>query len=191
METNTAQHILDVAQDLVRCRGYSAFSYADIAHQVGIRKASIHYHFPAKEDLGRELMARYRAAVQQSLRHIDRTEADPRQQIQQFVTLYRDGLGNCQMCLCGMLAAEIEVLPASVQQEVRAFLSVVQDWLTQVLTAGQQAGCLHLRWDPATEAAQVLATVQGAQLIARAAEDRLATFDAVAHPLVAALTVED
>ena len=52
---DTAQQILDVAQDLVRCRGYSAFSYADISKQVGIRKASIHYHFSSKEELGKEL----------------------------------------------------------------------------------------------------------------------------------------
>jgi len=187
MKTDTAAHILDVAQDLVRCRGYSAFSYADIARQVGIRKASIHYHFPAKEDLGRELMARYRVGVQHRLHAMAQAEADPRQQLQQFVALYRDGLQDCQMCLCGILAAEIEVLPASVRQEVRAFLAAVQAWLAQVLARGQTAGDLHLRWEPATEAAQVLATVQGAQLLARAAEDRLAAFDAVAHPLLARL----
>lgn len=51
MKENTAQRILDTAQDLIRHRGYSAFSYADIADRVGIRKASIHYHFAAKEDL--------------------------------------------------------------------------------------------------------------------------------------------
>jgi len=28
------------------------FSYADLAKSVGVSKASIHHHFPAKEDLG-------------------------------------------------------------------------------------------------------------------------------------------
>lgn len=183
----TAQQILDVAQDLVRCRGYSAFSYADISKQVGIRKASIHYHFPSKEELGQELVKRYRTAFQQKLKAIEQSESDPRQQLQQFVGLYRSGLSECQMCLCGMLSAEIEVLPNSVQEEVRAFLWVAQDWLTNVLAAGESAGCLQPRITPATEASLLLATVQGAQLIARVATDSLVTFDGIATPLLANL----
>ena len=184
----TAQHILDVAQDLVRSRGYSAFSYADISKQVGIRKASIHYHFPSKEELGKELVKRYRTAFQQKLKAIEQSESDPQKQLQLFVGLYRSGLSACQMCLCGMLSAEIEVLPDSVREEVRAFLSVAQNWLTNVLAAGEAAGCLQPRIAPATEASLLLATVQGAQLIARTAADSLATFDGIAKPLLASLS---
>ena len=185
----TAQQILDVAQDLVRCRGYSAFSYADISKQVGIRKASIHYHFPAKEELGKKLVQRYRNAFQQKLKGVKQSESDPRKQLQQFVELYRDGLSECQMCLCGMLSAEIEVLPDSVQQQVRAFLSETQVWLTGVLAAGEAAGCLQLRISPEVEASLLLATVQGAQLMARTAEDSEATFDRIAKPLLATLCI--
>ena len=125
----TAQQILDVAQDLVRCRGYSAFSYADIAKQVGIRKASIHYHFPSKEDLARELVQRYRSQFQRKLQNLDRISSSPTDRLQAFVGLYRNGLHQYQICLCGMLSAEIEVLPDSVKTEVRAFLSEAQIWL--------------------------------------------------------------
>ncbi|NEQ47369.1 MAG: TetR/AcrR family transcriptional regulator [Leptolyngbya sp. SIOISBB] len=183
----TAQQILDVAQDLVRCRGYSAFSYADISRQVGIRKASIHYHFPSKEELGKELVKRYHTTFQHKLRAIEQSESDPRQQLQQFVGLYRSGLSECQMCLCGMLSAEIEVLPNSVQEEVRDFLVEIQTWLTRVLATGEAAGCLQPRLSPETEASLLLATVQGAQLMARTATDSPAAFDDIAQPLLASL----
>jgi TetR/AcrR family transcriptional repressor of nem operon len=186
----TAQQILDVAQDLVRCRGYSAFSYADISKQVGIRKASIHYHFPSKGELGQTLVNHYRTTFQQKLRAIERTEADPRQQLQQFVELYRSGLSNCQMCLCSMLSAEIEVLPDSVQAEVRGFLAEVQTWLQAVLGAGAAAGCLQLRFSPEVEASLLLATVQGAQLMARTAMDSEATFDGITNPLLTSLCID-
>jgi len=186
----TAQQILDVAQDLVRYRGYSAFSYADIAKQVGIRKASIHYHFPSKEKLVRELVKQYHFAVQRKLKGIEQTESDPQKQLRQFVALYRDGLSDCQMCLCGMLSAEIGILPDSIQQEVRAFLSEVQAWLKRVLVAGAAAGCLQPRLSPEAEAALMLATVQGAQLIARTAEDSTATFDGIAHQLLAIICID-
>ncbi|ESA38205.1 family transcriptional regulator [Leptolyngbya sp. Heron Island J] len=184
----TAQQILNVAQDLVRCRGYSAFSYADISQQVGIRKASIHYHFPSKEALGKELVKRYHTNFQQKLKAIEQSESDPHQQLQQFVGLYRSGLSERQMCLCGMLSAEIEVLPDSIQEEVRIFLSETQAWLTDLLASGEAAGHLQPRISPETEASLLLATVQGAQLIARAATDSEMAFDAIAKPLLATLS---
>lgn len=187
----TAQQILDVAQDLVRCRGYSAFSYADISKQVGIRKASIHYHFPSKEELGKELVKRYHITFQHKLKVIEQSESDPRQQLQKFVGLYRSGLSECQMCLCGILSAEIEVLPESVQEAVRDFLTETHNWLTRLLTAGVEAGCLRSRLPPETEASLLLATVQGAQLIARTATDSPAMFDGIAKPLLVSLCVDD
>lgn len=183
----TAQQILDVAQELVRCRGYSAFSYADVAKRVGIRKASIHYHFPSKETLGKALVVRYRARFQQKLTAIAQSETDPYQQLQQFVGLYRSGLSDCQLCLCSMLAAEIEVLPDAVRDEVRGFLLETQAWLIGILTTGDATGCLHLRIAPETEAVLLLATLQGAQLIARTAADSEVTFDDIAKPLLASL----
>lgn len=186
----TAQQILNVAQDLVRCRGYSAFSYADISEQVGIRKASIHYHFPSKNVLAQELVKRYRTVFQQKLTGIERSESDPRRQLQSFVGLYRIGLSDCQICLCGMLSAEIEVLSEPVKQEIRAFLSTTQNWLEAVLTTGEATGCLQPRMSPETESALFLATLQGAQLMARTAENSEAIFDEIAQPLLETLCLD-
>jgi len=47
-----ATYGVDLAEALIQSRGYSAFSYQDISDRLGIRKASIHYHFPSKTDLG-------------------------------------------------------------------------------------------------------------------------------------------
>ncbi len=187
----TAQQILDVAQDLVRCRGYSAFSYADISQQVGIRKASIHYHFPSKEALVKELVKRYHNTFQQKLKGIERSGSDPQKQLQMFVGLYRNGLSDCQICLCGMLSAEIEVLSDAVQQEIRTFLSATHAWLEGVLATGKAVGCLQPRISPKTEASLLLATLQGAQLMARTAEDSEVMFDSIAQPLLKTLCIDD
>ncbi len=57
--TDTKLKILDTAQELIQKLGVNAMSYADISTAVGIRKASIHYHFPSKEDLLVSLLERY------------------------------------------------------------------------------------------------------------------------------------
>lgn len=187
MKGETAQQILEVAQDLVRQRGYSAFSYADISEQIGIRKASIHYHFSSKEDLAKELVRRYRDSLWQTLNQIEQTTSDPREQLLQFFCLYRDGLRHNQLCLCGMLSSDLAVLPKAVQDEVQSFFGETETWLAAVLQRGYAADRLKLRLPPPSEAAYLLATLQGAQLVARASEDREASFDRIIEPLLKAI----
>lgn len=184
MEKSTATQILDVAQEMVRNRGYSAFSYADISKQVGIRKASIHYHFPSKDELVKELVKRYREGMIRACDRIAQSNTNPDQQMFQFVDLYRNGLKDKQICLCAMLAADYAVLPQSVREEIQTFFQETEGWLTNLL----QQGCDTQHWtcQPEQEAKGLIAMLQGAQLLARSATDSTATFEQVVYPLLAA-----
>ncbi|WP_228016318.1 TetR/AcrR family transcriptional regulator [Leptolyngbya ectocarpi] len=184
MENTTAKRILDVAQDMVRNRGYSAFSYADISKQVGIRKASIHYHFPSKDELVKELVKRYRKGMVEACDRIAQSPMSPDQQIIQFANLYRNGLEDGQICLCAMLAADFVVLPEAVHTEIQAFFRDTEVWLIQLL----QRGCDANGWDcqPDQEAKGLIALLQGAQLLARSSANSTATFEQVVYPLLTA-----
>src|ERR1051326_5309076 len=89
----TADRILDVAERLVQTRGFNGFSYADIAVEVGITKASLHYHFPTKADLGRALVLRYTAAFQAALADIRATDGNAFAQLERYIQVYRQVLG--------------------------------------------------------------------------------------------------
>ncbi|HVB96431.1 MAG TPA: TetR/AcrR family transcriptional regulator [Chloroflexota bacterium] len=184
---NTTERILESAYELMQTRGYNAFSYADVAERVGIRTASIHYHFPAKADLAREVCARYRSALVEALATIDRELADPADRLHRFVALQGGGIDRRPpMCLCALLAAECPTLPEEVNVEVRGFLSDQEAWLTRVLSEGAATGLFSLAVTP-DEAARVLrAGLEGAMLAARAYDDRK-RYDAIAQPLLTAL----
>lgn len=184
MEGKTAQQILDVAQDMVRSRGYSAFSYADISEQIGIRKASIHYHFPSKEELVRKLVQHYREALSRKCDRIAQSLASPQQQLMQFVNLYRDGLKQGQICLCAMLTADFAVLPQAVQEEVRAFFHQTEAWLALLLKCGCEANVWQCYPSVEVEAKGLIALLQGAQLLARTAEDSTAAFEQIIIPIL-------
>lgn len=179
MEKNTNQQILDVAQCLVRQRGYSAFSYADIAAQVGIRKASIHYHFPAKDVLVQQLVQRYCEQMARTCDRVTQTHTNPQQQLVAFTQLYRAGLEDGQLCLCNILTADLAVLSDPVRVELQRFFAQVETWLTAVL----QQGCDDQIWrcsaTPANTAKTIIALLQGAQLLSRSADNPLAMFDQV------------
>ena len=166
-----ATAVLDVAEELVQTRGYNGFSYADVAARLGVTKASLHYHFPSKADLGRALIDRYQRLFDAALSAIDRHSSDPRDQLRQYVALYESVLSNERMCLCGMLAAEIATLPVPMQQGLTSFFDANERWLTTVLESGLRSGVLQFK-DSANERARLLlGALEGAMLVARSYRD--------------------
>src|SRR5213076_801788 len=103
-QTDTSEQILDVAERLVQTRGFNAFSYADVAGELGVTKASLHYHYPSKAELGTALMARYTARFGAALATIDAGGGEPSAKLRAYVELYLEVLRGRRMCLCGMLA---------------------------------------------------------------------------------------
>jgi TetR/AcrR family transcriptional regulator, transcriptional repressor for nem operon len=180
MENSTAQQILDVAQKIVRSRGYSAFSYADISEQVGIRKASIHYHFPAKDDLVRQLVKRYRENMECNCDRIVRSNASFHQQLFEFAAFYRDGLEEGQICLCSMLTADFTVLSPEIREELWHYFQQTEGWLSALLQRGYSLNAPSAD----SEAKGLIALLQGAQLIARTHEESPKVFDQLIYPLL-------
>lgn len=186
---DTAEQILDAAQQMVQTHGYNAFSYADLSAQVGIRKASIHYHFPSKSDLGKRLVARYRDTFRQKRDRIDRETDNPRLKLERYVQLYLDGLRDKRLCLCGMLAADFTTLPQAVREEVKSFFEENEAWLTVVLNEGCKAGVVRCDGLAEVEAQLLLAGLQGAMLVARSCGD-VTRFQAIAQRLLSVLEVK-
>jgi TetR/AcrR family transcriptional repressor of nem operon len=180
------EQILDCARDLVLQGGYNAFSYADIAERVGIRKPSIHHHFATKEELVRVLVARYRAAAQAGLVALEQQVTDAPAQLAAYVGYWRQCIADqsAPICLCALLAGELPVLPESIALEVRAHFRALSAWLAAVLERGARAGSLRLAQPAAVEAEAFMAAVHGAMLSARAYGDPQ-VFGAVSQTLLA------
>jgi TetR/AcrR family transcriptional regulator, transcriptional repressor for nem operon len=180
--SETASRILEVAERLAQTRGFNGFSYADIAAELGITKASLHYHFATKTELGCALIVGYSKKFDEALAQIG--AADPRDTLRRYVQLYENVLVRDRMCLCGMLAAEYSTLPQTMRAELRTFFDRNESWLAIHLERGRKAGAL--RFDgPAVEIARLLtAGLEGAMLLARSYEEP-ARFQATATRLLA------
>jgi TetR/AcrR family transcriptional repressor of nem operon len=187
----TTERILDVAEGLLQARGFNGFSYADVAAELGITRAALHYHFPGKAELGEALIARYAERFAVALADLDAQGAAAPATLAGYVDLYRQVLGRQRMCLCGMLAAEYLTLPAAMQQRVTAFFEDSSTWLQAVLERGRREGSLSFAGAAADSAAMVIGGLEGAMLITRMSGD-VGGFRAAAARLLAGLapTVE-
>jgi TetR/AcrR family transcriptional repressor of nem operon len=168
-QSTTSDDILACARSLIIAGGYNGFSYADIAEVVGIRKASIHHHFPSKVDLVRTLVARYREESAAGLVAL-RAQPDPLEQLRSYLGYWEACIADASapFCVCALLASQLPVLPEDVSFEVRAHFRFLSEWLASVLDLGARQGRLILASTPRDEAEMFMATVHGAMLSARA-----------------------
>jgi len=183
---DSAQRILDVAERLVQTRGFNGFSYADIAEALDVTKASLHYHFPAKADLGRRLIERYEQAFLAVLKGIDATGAAPREKLKRYARIYADVLRDNRMCLCGMLASDYATLPKSMKENVKQFFDENEQWLVAVLEQGRKSGALEFKGSPLDLARVIVGSLEGAMMLARSYGEP-ARFDTAAERLIASL----
>ena len=188
--STTSDDILRCARSLLIAGGYNGFSYADISQVVGIRKASIHHHFPSKAELVRTLVARYREEAEVGIAELERHHPEPVDQLRAYTGFWRDCIadGSVTFCVCALLASEIPALPPEIALEVRAYFRALSAWLTSVMERGAKQGTLALSGTARSEAESFMATVHGAMLSARAYGDPK-IFDAVTHPLIERLAV--
>lgn len=182
---STADAILRCARSSIVAAGYNGFSYADIATAVGIRKASIHHHFPTKVDLVRTLVQQYRAEAEAGLAQIERHVPDPLDQLRSYIGYWESCIGDPETsyCVCALLATQIPVLPEEIALEVRAYFRALSAWLTSVLEHGAREGTITLTGGAESEAEALMAAVHGAMLSARAYGDPL-MFAAITRPVI-------
>ncbi len=177
MTSDTKTALLDVAEHAARARGFDGFSYADLAQAVGIRKASIHYHFPTKAALSAALMERYHTTLETACDKIAAEYQTGSAQLLALIALYRGALNDGKtLCLCVALISSRESLSDEVIEKIRNFRAMMVKKIEAILTLGQQDRSISGITNPASEARAVLALLEGAHLTARA-EENLTTFD--------------
>jgi TetR/AcrR family transcriptional regulator, transcriptional repressor for nem operon len=186
---SSADRILDVAERLAQTRGFNGFSYADIASELGVTKASLHYHFRTKAVLGRALIVRYHDVFARLLREIDEGSNSAAEKLSKYIALYRGVLADDRMCLCGMVAAELATLPKPMQEAIRRFFIANEAWLDAVLDEGERSGELSIRGSSRAAARVLLGALQGAMLVARS-YGGVTHFDVSAKQLIASLGAE-
>lgn len=178
----TAEKILDISEHLLQSRGFNAMSYRDISEALGLRKASIHYHFPSKSDLGAAVMARYRERLEVAM-----SAADPHRHrsawelLEFYFQPYLSFAGTPdKVCLSGSLAGEFPALPRDMQRLVAAFFLDHQAWLAKVLKRGKELGEFTFEGHAERFARFIFQALQGALLVKRASGDIEQVHDAIA-----------
>jgi len=180
MEANTKrEEILDVAEAMIRNAGFNAFSTRDVASAVGIKSASVHYHFPTKSDMGVAVTERYTDRFLKQLGDPGRFKGDAREVVALYVNSFRETLiRDDKLCLCAVLGAEIGGLPLEVGGHTRIFFDRNLAWLKKALTGSSKMSTAEAN----AFAVHILAALEGGMILSKAL-DKEKVFENVATML--------
>ncbi|MBC7216279.1 MAG: TetR/AcrR family transcriptional regulator [Burkholderiaceae bacterium] len=179
MVSDTKTALMDIAEHAARSRGVDGFSYADLAGAIGIRKASVHYHFPTKDDLAKALVERYQAKLRAECNAIDAVHATGGARLRAVIAFYRSALADGkEVCLCVALSTSRESLSKPVTERIGDIRAMMVSWLKTVYLRGADDHTIECVQNSLAEAYATLALLEGAHLAART-NGNILTFDAV------------
>jgi TetR/AcrR family transcriptional regulator, transcriptional repressor for nem operon len=163
--SNTKEKIVFLADDLIRSRGFNAFSYYDISKSIGIKNAAIHYHFPTKTDLGlavvNDHIRQFKdfAVLQENKKSIDKVKA--------FLNFYSQIASEKKICIIGALSTDWETLEGPIQDGMKQYTEQLNSWLISVLEEGKKDGTLNLKTSPETKALQIITNMIAATQLSK------------------------
>ncbi|MEL6831017.1 MAG: TetR/AcrR family transcriptional regulator [Pseudomonadota bacterium] len=166
--------ILDSAEKLARRHGYDGFSYADLERVVGIRKASIHHHFPSKAELAEALVRRYTDRMRAELSRISVSHSSAARRLRDYLAVYQKALkGGEALCLCVVFSAGSQSLSDPVVELLKQYHDDSIDWLSGLFAQAAADQTIANVGEPKREAIACLALVEGAQLLSRASRSEI------------------
>lgn len=155
----TREKILELGENLIRTRGYNAFSYQDISTELGIKNAAVHYYFPSKENLGTSVVKTNIQRFDEMVDNMHSRKFDEWQQIETFIKIYVKSHREQKKCLVGSLSPDYSTLNETTKTELKRMIEIILKWLTELLEKGKTKNVFAFNDDPASKALSIFSSL--------------------------------
>ena len=116
---------MEITAELIQKKGFSAFSYQDIADQINISKAAIHSHFRTKEILGNEFLAYYLEETKKMHRQSENLVVLPGINSTFYISMMENmTIVENKICPVTVLQVECNIIPESMKVGLSKYISV-------------------------------------------------------------------
>lgn len=150
----TREAIIETADELIRDKGYNAFSFKDISNKIGIKTASIHYHFPTKGALGLATV-NYHIQNFEVLKEELKTRS-PLEKLHGFLSIYCKVKEESKICIVGSLASGFNAIDEKMKYALQMFAAKVLEWVTEILEEGRQQKIFEFKMEPRAKALLII-----------------------------------
>jgi TetR/AcrR family transcriptional repressor of nem operon len=180
----TKQQILDAAQELMLAKGYTATSVDEICAAAGLTKGSFFHYFEGKEHLGRLVAERFYASWQQLSQAASfRRKKDPLERVFGQVDFFIAASHRPEWkgCLLGTFVQELAQTHPQIRWVCAACLENLVDGVRQDLEEAKARYAPRARWNARSVARHLIAVAQGANILAKAKQDRKLFAESLVH----------
>ncbi|SEP07990.1 transcriptional regulator, TetR family [Flavobacterium sp. CF108] len=179
----TRENIIEKADQFIRNKGYNAFSFKDISNDIGIKTASIHYHFPTKSDLGVATIKEHIARCEALKKEV--ANESPLTKLQAFLEVQAQIKKENKVCIVGSLATDLNTLDDAIKAELQVFAQIVISWLTEILIEGKELKIFDFEMAPRTKAIMIITNMVAIVQLSRLTNDN--DFDLVRETILTEL----
>ncbi|SFP53038.1 TetR/AcrR family transcriptional regulator [Parafilimonas terrae] len=162
---DTRIEIVKIADALIREKGYNAFSFTDIARQLNIKNASVHYHFPTKTDLGIAIIHQHQQQLSAIIKN--NQDSDCMKKMNAFFSIYTIAKSENKICLVGSLATDLYTVEPEIQDELKKLVKHILGWVTAILEEGRAKKVFYFDIDARTKALMIVTNMLAAVQLTR------------------------
>ncbi len=155
----TRERILELGENLIRTKGYNAFSYQDISSELGVKNAAIHYYFPSKENLGTSIVKTNILRFEEMVDNMRSRKFDEWQQLDTFVKIYIKSHREQKKCLVGSLSPDFRTLSETTRSELKRMIEIILNWMTNLLETGKSKGVFAFNDSAANKALAIFSSL--------------------------------
>ena len=163
----TREKIMELGENLIRTKGYNAFSYQDISSELGIKNAAVHYYFPSKENLGTSIVKTNIQRFEEMIDNMHSRNFDEWHQLESFLKIYTKSNREKKLCLIGSLGPDFDTLNESTQIELKKMTEIIIKWLGGLLKKGRDNKVFDFKDDPQHKALTILSSLVASLQLAR------------------------
>lgn len=154
---DTKEQIIQIADSFIRDKGFNAFSFYDISNKVGIKTASIHYHFPSKADLGVAVIDSHIQRLSQVIKEYQLMS--PSDKLDKFFSIYNKIINENRICLVGSLATDFNTLDEKVRLKLKEFSEMFLIWVSEFLEEGKKKNIFDFEGESRTKALMIISNM--------------------------------
>jgi TetR/AcrR family transcriptional regulator, transcriptional repressor for nem operon len=177
--------LLAAARDTIRAHGYAATSVDTLCQAAGVTKGAFFHQFGSKEGLGvaaAEHWAESTSTLFASAPYHD--HADPLDRVLAYVAFRRSLIQGAPAeftCLVGTMVQEVYASAPAIRDACASSIYGHAATLEADIAAATMARRIKGRWTAASLARHTQAVLQGAFILAKAADDRMVALESVDH----------
>jgi len=161
------EEIIDLASELVKSRGFDSFSYSDLSKKLGIAKASVHHHFPTKEDLGMAILENFCEKLTALYDELNESDLAPWAKLDKYMARFAEYLENGAICPLSSLQAEANVISDKMRDSLREIEAYEIYFVSGILEEGREKNEMKFDGSPSEAAGFLVSALKGAVQQAR------------------------